>query len=181
MEPLTANRRPAHHRGRKPSRPGWSVALGMAAAITVASCGGDDARGLSEAELVARANEVCAQHTQHIVAAAKSRFRTPEVPAAGALVNFAQQTVVPEAEKLVGRLESVNAPADEAAEFDEYLRKLNRALERMKGAPSMVFSEIEAHDVFREANEVANDLRLTACAGASEQWSNAPFLRDGWR
>jgi len=134
---------------------------------------------LAEGQLVTRANEICSRHTQQIVTAAQSRFPTLEIPAAGALVGFAEQTVVPEAEKLVNQLESLNPAEDQERQYDQYLDEADRALEKMKRAPSMVFSQVNPHDAFREANAEAEDLGLTACVTASEQWSNAPFLKSG--
>jgi hypothetical protein len=176
MEPTVGAKRPVHHQGRSASQGRWCVVIGLVGTLTLASCGGGDSRGLSEGQLVARANALCTQHTQEITAAAQSRFPTLDIPAAAALIDFAEQKVVPEAEKLVDQLESLSAPEDVEQDFHEYLIRANTAVGRMKVAPSMVFSEINAHDAFGDANEVAEDLGLTACARASEQWSNAPFL-----
>ncbi len=177
MDPITDAERRTRQGDARAGRRRWTAALGLVGALALASCGGDDPRRLSEGEAVARADGLCAQHTQQIVTAAQSRFPTPEVPAADALVDFARQTVVPEAERLVRQLESLRPPEDQQEDFEEYLRDVNLALGRLKAAPSMAFSEMDAQDAFREANALAEDLGLSACARASQQWSDAPFLR----
>ncbi len=177
MDPFTHYARRNRQRDARPDRRRWTVALGMVGALVLVSCGENGPRRLSEGETIARADGLCAQHTQHIMTTAQSRFPTPEVPPADALVDFAGQTVVPEAERLVRQLESLSAPEDQHEDFEDYLREANLALRRLKAAPYLAFSEIDAHDAFLEANALANDLGLSACARASRQWADAPFLR----
>ncbi|MDP8992417.1 MAG: hypothetical protein M3N31_05090 [Actinomycetota bacterium] len=140
-------------------------------------CGGsDEAKPLTEDALVQRANDVCARHTEQIVSTARSAFPTEEVPSPDRLGTFAEQVVIPEIERQVDELEDLVPPEEATEGFDRYLDEAKRAVEKVKKAPTLVFSQVEANDAFREANAAASRLNLTACAQGSDKWARAPAL-----
>jgi hypothetical protein len=158
-------------------RLGWKLAVGLASALLLAGCGGGgDAKALTEGALVQRANDICARQTDRIVSSARSAFPSQVVPSAQRLEEFAEQMVIPELERQVDELESLSPPEILRDNFDAYLDEARRAVEKVKKAPTFVFSQVDANDAFKEANAAANKLNLTACAQGSDKWSRGPAL-----
>jgi hypothetical protein len=173
---LVDHRLPNHKKTSR-TRRRWTVAVGLASALLLAGCGGGgDARALTEDALVQRANDICARHTDRIVSSATSAFPTKVVPSAQRLEEFAEQMVIPELERQVDEFESLEPPEFLRDNFDAYLDEARRAVEKVKKAPTFVFSQVDANDAFKEANAAANKLNLTACAQGSDKWSRAPAL-----
>jgi hypothetical protein len=167
----------SNHKKMSRTRLGATVAVGLASALLLAGCGGGGgAEPLTEEALVQRANDICTRHTDSIVSSTRSAFPGKEVPSADRLRDFAEQKVIPEVERQVEELEGLDAPEELSEDFNRYVDETNRAVEKVKKAPTSVFSQVDANDAFKEANAAAGRLKLTACAQGSDEWARAPAL-----
>ncbi len=156
------------------------VVVGMVAALVMVSCGGGgDEEALSEEELVRRANEICATHAQAIEEAARARFgASREVPTADEIENLAEETVIPELDRMLDELENLNPPDDERQEFEDFIEETRTALDdEIKQDPSSILSEQAQSDPFIEANESARDFGASECANISQRIRTAAAAR----
>lgn len=160
-----------------------SLVVGIVAVLVLVSCGGDgdDENTLSESEFVSQANAICAAHAKTIEDASRAQFgATREVPSADEIARFANQTVVPEVERMVDELDDLNPRERDRGDFNDYLSETSRALDdEIKDDPSSILSEQAQSDPFIEANEQARDLDLIECARVSERIRTAAAARPG--
>ena len=156
------------------------VVVGIVAVLVMVSCGGgDDEDALSEEQLVQRANEICATHARAIEDAARARFgASREVPSADEIEDLADNTVIPEMDRMLDELEDLKPPDDEKEDFEDFISETRRALDdEIKEDPSSILSEQAQSDPFIEANEKADDVGATECAGISQRIRTAAAAR----
>ena len=156
------------------------VVVGIVAALVMVSCGGNgDEDALSEEELVRRSNEICSMHARAIEDAARARFgASREVPSAEEIEDLAENTVVPELDRMLDELEDLKPPEDEQEEFEDFTEEARRALDdEIKQDPSSILSEQAQSDPFIEANESAQDFGATECANISQRIRTAAAAR----
>jgi hypothetical protein len=156
------------------------VVIGLLAALVLTSCGdGDDENALSEAELIRRGNEICSAHAKNIEDAARSRFGTSRnVPGERETVDFAENVVAPELDRMADELEDLNAPEEEEGDFRSYVSQVRSDVDNeVKQNPVDLTSELRSSDPLAESNEKAEDVGLHECHRVSERVKNAMLAR----
>ncbi len=156
-----------------------TVVIGLLAALVLTSCGDDDEDALSEAELVRQGNEICATHGKQIEDEARARFgQSRNVPSVQETEDFANGVVVPQVDQMVDKLDDLEPPEDERADYRDFLSETEKALDDdVKQDPVSVLSEQASSDAFAEANEKATDVGLNECARVSQRIRTAAAAR----
>ena len=131
------------------------------AAGALAGCGKDEKR-LTEAEFIARGNQICQASTDRITAAAEAAF--PEgsgTPSDDAVVAFAKDQALPELVNKFKQLSAVKAPEDLKDRFEIGVAKGLSILEQIRKEPSRLATD---SNLFAEANLEFGEVGLTVCA-----------------
>jgi hypothetical protein len=133
-----------------------------ATGLFLVSCGGGER--LSREEFISQANAICSEGNAKIDAAAEEAFGglgPDERPSDEQLQGF-YDTLVPEIQGQLDAIGGLNPPEDLEADVDNLLQVARSSLDRIKdGGPQVLLSE---QDPFAEANQLAADIGLTACA-----------------
>jgi hypothetical protein len=130
--------------------------------FVLVSCGGGDR--LTREEFLSQGNAICSQGNARIEAAAEETFgglSQDERPSDEQLQGF-YDTLVPEIQGQLDALGDLNPPEDLEADVDNLLQVAQSSLDEIKdGGPQILLS---GQDPFAEANRLATEVGLTACA-----------------
>lgn len=140
-------------------------AIAIAIALGVAGCGDDEsstesstAASITKEEFVTQANQICADGTVSVEAAAKKVFTSPQ-PSKAAVGGFVTETVIPETEAQVTDIRALGAPAGEEEQVDAILETADQELEALMADPSAIGPQS-----FAESSKLAADYGLNECA-----------------
>lgn len=151
----------------------------VAISFAVAGCGGDDdepttavegasgATGATAAAIpldswIDQADEICAEGSGVIDAAAADQFAQGEQPDEAALDEFAQQTVVPSLQDQYDGISALPPPEGEEETVEELLDSLQAAIDEVEQDPAAL-GEQAGNSSFAEANTLATELGLQEC------------------
>ncbi len=138
------------------------VAIITATGLLLSSCGGDDR--LTREEFLTQGNAICSQGNARIDAAAEEAFgglSQDERPSDEQLQGFFN-TLVAEIQGQLDAIGELNPPEDLEADVDNLLQVAQTSLDEVKEAgPQVLLTE---QDPFAEANRLAGEVGLTACA-----------------
>lgn len=137
----------------------------MLAAVLVGggACGGDD--GVSKADYLAKAKDVCQQGNQALTKASNEVFA--KVPPGQKLSpeeveNFVRTTVVPTIRDQIRQLRAIEAPKDDKVHVEEIYTALDRGLDELEKTPAKL---TDGSNVFAEADTLAQKYGISVCAG----------------
>jgi hypothetical protein len=159
---ITATRSPRPARLRRLATAGLLVA-----ALGAAGCGGSGTKSsttatvptITKAELVAKANAICATGNGPLLAAAA---KLASHPSSTQVVAIVHSTYVPAIESQIRAITALGVPPGEQATVTKMLKLAEADLNKLKQNPALVNT-----DVFRGFARVAHPYGLTACAPTS--------------
>ena len=133
-----------------------------AACLAGAACGGDD--GVSKADYLAEAKEVCQQGSQALTKASNEVFA--KVPPGQTLSpeeiqNFVRTTVVPTIRDQIRQLRAIEPPKDDKVHVEEIYGALDKGLDELEKAPAKL---TDGSNVFAEADTLAQKYGISVCA-----------------
>lgn len=138
-----------------------ALVLGSAALVVLtAGCGGGSAQ-LTHEEFVSQGNAICAKGTAKINESGTTAFASPGSPTEAETIAFAKKVVVPTVQDELDQLRALSAPDSEEARVEEILDKVQAAVDEVKADPGLLIQD----NGFEEANQLADDYGLAACAG----------------
>jgi hypothetical protein len=126
------------------------------------SCGGSDR--LSREEFLSQGNAICSEGNTRIDAAAEEAFgglSQDERPSDEQLQGFFD-TLVPEIQGQLDAIGDLNPPEELEADVDNLLQVAQSSLDEIRDAGPQVL--LTDRDPFAEANRLAGEVGLTACA-----------------
>lgn len=135
-------------------------ALGLVGAG--AGCG--DSNGVSKADYLARAREVCQRGNQALTAASNEAISKvpPGQKLSGAAIDeFVRQTVVPTIREQIKELRGLEAPKGEKTHVEEIYSALDTGLDELEQTPSKL---TDGSNVFAAANTLAEKYGISVCA-----------------
>ena len=162
--------------------------VALASGLIAAGCGGDDeedtttttsveetttaaegATGPAEvsperATLIEAADAICQAGDDEIDAEAEKVFGdSNQEPSAADQESFVAETVIPSIQDQLDQLSELEAPEEDAAEFQAIIDEAQSALDELAEDPSAFVSGDQ--DPFAEVNQRAREFGLTACGG----------------
>ena len=132
-----------------------------AALVVTAGCGEE---GVSKADYLARAKEVCQKGNQTLTDASNAVFA--KVPPGQKLSdpeveNFVRQTVIPTIRDQVKELRALPPPKGKKGQVEEIYRALEKGLDELERSPKKL---IDGSNVFAEADSLATKYGISVCA-----------------
>lgn len=127
-----------------------------------AACGGDD--GVSKADYLAEAKEVCQEGNEALTKASNEVFA--KVPPGQKLSqeeveNFVRTTVVPTIRDQVRQLRAIEPPKADKTHVEEIYTALDKGLDELDKAPAKL---TDGGNVFADADALAKKYGITVCA-----------------
>ena len=153
--------RPGTFVGMKAMR-GIGPALLAVVVLAGAACGGDD--GVSKADYLAEAKEVCQQGNQALTKASNDVFA--KVPPGQKLSpeeieNFVRTTVVPTIRDQIKQLRALEPPKADKAHVEEIYTALDKGLDELEKTPAKL---TDGSNVFADADALAKKYGISVCA-----------------
>lgn len=149
-----------------------TVALAMVVGLGVAGCGDGGGDPLTKAAFVERGSQICTETNQRIEERAASAFREPgKIPTAEEIEKFASETVVPQIESELDRLEELEPPEDDVDRIDDIIEEGRNGVDDVREDPTILLSS--ADDGLSEYRELASGYGLENCGGGSEATRDA--------
>ena len=141
------------------------AALLAVVALAGAACGADD--GVSKADYLAEAKEVCQQGKEALTKASSEVFA--KVPpgqklSPAEIEDFVRKTVVPTIRDQVRQLRALKAPDGEKAHVEEIYSALERGIDEMEQSPAKL---TDGSNVFAAADTLAQKYGISVCATTS--------------
>ena len=138
------------------------VAL-VGVAFVGAACGGGS-KGVSKAEYLAKAKEVCQSGNQALTAASNAVFA--KIPPGQKLSlpeieDFVRQTVVPTIRDQIRQLRALEPPKGETAHVEEIYTALEKGLDELEKTPAKL---TDGSNVFAAADTLAQKYGISVCA-----------------
>ena len=126
------------------------------------ACGGS--KGVSKADYLAKAKEICQQGSQALTAASNAVFA--KVPPGQKLSvpeieDFVRQTVVPTIRDQIKQLRAIEPPKGDKAHVEEIYSALDKGLNEMEQTPSKL---TDGSNVFADADTLAQKYGISVCA-----------------
>ena len=116
---------------------------------------------LSQAEYIAKGDQICAGGTLVIGQAARAQFGSSQ-PSRDQAVQFGQDTVVPSLEDTLGKLRALQPPAGDQAQTAAIYNALEQGINKLKQDPTL-FVESNSGGAFDEANRLAQSYGFKQC------------------
>jgi hypothetical protein len=144
-----------------------AVTAALALGVIAAGCGSSDdnststtatAAAISKADFLAKGNQICKQGNDEINAAGKKLGQSVSQQQ---FEDFASNTVVPSIQKQIDGIKALGAPAGEEAQVNQLVSTAQADLDQLKADPS----KLQDDSLFKDANQKANAVGLTECAG----------------
>jgi hypothetical protein len=154
------------------------ILVGLAAALSLAACGGDDGDAVpaanaervpaSNAELIERADAICEREDNEIAADAVSRFGEDRLGAAPRAEEraFVTEAVIPGIQAQIDELSELEVPDGDSGRFDEFVAALRQGLKRAEGDPLelTIYGDTSRQDpVFKDALRLAEQIGFDDC------------------
>jgi hypothetical protein len=147
-----------------------ALLLILIAAVSTAGCGGDSGTTtsqteprLSKAEFIKKGNALCkkavGEESEVFVKFSQEEERQPGNLAVSELEDFATDTILPIAERMIEELSELKPPRPDQAEFDQVIAKFESGMEVAEETPSDFLSG----KAFKAADDAADSYGLTAC------------------
>jgi hypothetical protein len=144
----------------------------LALAVFAAGCGGgddsdDSTASITKSEFLAQGNEICKKGNQEIdsdfEAFAEENDLKQNQNLTDAQATEASETIlIPNVQDQVDQISELGAPEGEEAQVDAILVAAQEGIDELEADPTAIQGN---NDPFAEANELARDYGLTACAG----------------
>jgi len=116
------------------------------------------AAAISKADFLAKGNQICKQGNDAINTAGNQLGNSVNEQQ---LEDFASSTVVPNVQKQIDGIKALGAPAGQEAQVNAMLAAAQSGVDELKSDPS----KIKDDSLFKDANQKANAVGLTECAG----------------
>jgi hypothetical protein len=142
-------------------RGGGAVLVGVVW-LAGAACGDSD--GISKADYLAKAKEVCQQGNQALTAASNEVFaKLPpgQKLSTAEIEDFVRKTVIPTIRDQVAQLRALEAPKGEEGHVEEIYAALDTGLDELEKAPSKL---TDGSNVFADADKLAQKYGISVCA-----------------
>ncbi|MEW6477173.1 MAG: hypothetical protein AB1679_33380 [Actinomycetota bacterium] len=139
-----------------------AVALLAVVGLAGAACGDD--KGVTKADYLAKAKEVCEQGNQALTKASNEVLAKvpPGQKLSGAeFEDFVRQTVVPTIRDQVKQLRALEPPEGEKAHVEEIYAALEQGLQELEKTPSKL---TDGSNVFAAADTVAQKHGISVCS-----------------
>jgi hypothetical protein len=148
--------------------------IGACAAATViaigaAGCGGGDdssstttAASITKAEFVTQANEICAEGSKTIDAAANETF-TGGQPSQEDIVAFWGDTLIPSVTDQIAQIKALGIPAGDEDQVNALFAEVDSAISEAQ--QEVDSGDVTNQDPFADANKLAGEYGLKECAG----------------
>jgi hypothetical protein len=139
------------------------VALLGAACFLGAACGGGS-KGVSKADYLAKAKEVCQRGNQALTAASNEAFgqlppgqkrSQPEID------DFVRKRVVPTIRDQINQLRAIEPPKGDKAHVEEIYSALQKGLDELERNPARL---TDGSNVFADADTLAQKYGISVCA-----------------
>lgn len=143
------------------------AALLAVAGLAGAACGGGDGDGVSKADYLAEAKEVCRQGKETLTKASNEVFaKLPpgQKLSPGEIEDFVRKTVVPTIRDQVRQLRALEAPDGEKAHVEEIYSALEKGIDEMEQSPAKL---TDGSNVFAAADTLAQKYGISVCATTS--------------
>jgi hypothetical protein len=130
----------------------------------LAGAGCSDSKGISKADYLAKAKEVCQQGNQVLTAASNEVFaKLPpgQKLSAPEIEDFVRKTVIPTIRDQVKQLRALEAPKGERGHVEEIYSALDKGLDELETAPAKL---TDGSNVFADADKLAQKYGITVCA-----------------
>jgi hypothetical protein len=143
----------------------------FALALVAVGCGGDDSTStasITKAEFLTQGNAICDKGNKEINTAfesfAKENNLEQNQNLTDAQATEASNTIlIPNVQSQVDQIRELGAPAGQETQVDAILTAAQQGIDDLKDDPTLL-AQSNA-DPFAEANKLARDYGLTACAG----------------
>jgi hypothetical protein len=133
------------------------VVVGLAVAVAVAGCGGDDS--LTKAEFVEQGNEICRVQVKEKNDFLEAAFKDPKQMKPSNRDKLLEETLVP-LRKMVTELEALESPEEAAKAAEAVVSELDEVLKEVEKDPSIALGK----DPFSKARGEATKYGLSECA-----------------
>ena len=144
------------------------VVLAVAIAVIGGACGGDDdddggGEALTEAEFLAQGNEICAEASADLDAAAGEAFT--EEPDPAAVGEFFRDTALPSISDQLDAIEDLEGPDELEEELDSIIADTRDKLEEIEGLDDEELFELvsSGEDPFADINDELVAIGLAGC------------------
>ena len=146
----------------------------VALAFVGAGCGGDDEEKLSAADFKSQGNAICKKGNDELDAAASKAFQEGKEPDKETVRTFLKDEAIPNIRKQIDAIDDLAAPDELSDRVDDLVAEAKAALAKFEDAaksddPTTLFNSNE--DPFADANKIATEVGLTACADSSDEGS----------
>ena len=135
------------------------AAVSLIVVSVLAACGGGSEDRLTKEEFLTQGNAICSSGDEKIGAAAESTFGSSE-PTQEEIGAFASETIVPTIQDEIDQLRDLSPPKEDEDQVNAMLDEAQSALDNLKANPELATQG----GGFEEANRLAKDYGLTACA-----------------
>jgi hypothetical protein len=140
------------------------AALLIAALVIGAGCSDDaSSAALTDEELVAQANAICAAGNAEIEALAAGTFGAGSPPTEEQLLDVLDQ-VLANVHAQIDAIDALDPPDELVATVDEWLDAGRSGLEAARAQGTSFFDPAGENPIFAEANRLATTLGVTECA-----------------
>jgi cobalamin biosynthesis protein CobT len=147
-----------------------ALLLILAAALSTAGCGGDSGTTssqteprLSKAQFTKKGNALCkkavSEESEVFVKFSQEEERKSGNLAVSELEDFATDTILPIAQRMIEELSELRPPQSDQAAFDEVIAKFESGMEVAEETPSKFLSG----EAFKAADDAADKYGLTDC------------------
>ena len=168
-------------------RPTAAVAGALATGLIAAGCGGDDDETTSAAapsdDFVAQVTAACDSAGQELDAQEGALVDAVASGDEDEINAAVEDELLPIFDGLVSDLEAIDPPADQAADYDELLAKLDESLDLLRDDPSAVYAAAQgesnevterAEQLERETDALAAQLGVPQDCGEGDAGATGP-------
>jgi hypothetical protein len=146
----------------------------LALAVFAAGCGGNDdgddstsTASITKSEFLAQGNSICKKGNQEIDSDFESFAKKHDLKENDGLTDAeateaSEEILIPNVQKQVDQIHALGAPEGQEAQVDAILSAAQKGIDELKKDPTAIQGN---NDPFAEANKLAKDYGLTACAG----------------
>jgi hypothetical protein len=150
-------------KGTRVITPALVAAVLFALAAAGTACG-DDKKGVSKEDYLAKAKEICQTGNQALTAAsdaAVAKLPPGQKLALPDIEKFVRETVVPTIRDQVKQLRALEAPKGDRGHVDEIYTELDKGLDELEKTPSTLTA---GGNVFAAADTLAQKYGISVCA-----------------
>jgi len=146
----------------------------LALAVFAAGCGGSDdgddstsTASITKSEFLAQGNAICKKGNQEIDSDFESFAKKHDLKQNDGLTDAeateaSEEILIPNVQKQVDQIRALGPPEGQEAQVDAILSAAQKGIDELEKDPTAIQGN---NDPFAEANKLAKDYGLTACAG----------------